>query len=102
MKPITPEEAVKRHEDSVPDFVIGIVNDLIVERMGMSRSFVIHQKDIVNAIRNSPEYKQYGSPDMFKAHWMDFEPKFRAVGWKVDYDSPAYNENYEAFYRFTR
>ena len=31
---------------------------------------------------------------------MDFEALYRESGWKVSYDSPAYDENYDAYFTF--
>lgn len=35
-------------------------------------------------------------------HWLEFEPFYRAAGWKVVYDRPGYCESYEASYNFSR
>jgi hypothetical protein len=39
---------------------------------------------------------------VFDKGWLDVESIFRAEGWKVKYDKPAYCETYKAFFVFSR
>ena len=38
--------------------------------------------------------------DIFDKHWLAFEEAYRKAGWKATYDSPGWDENYDAFYKF--
>ena len=39
---------------------------------------------------------------LFDEHHLDFEPLYRANGWSVYYDKPAYNETYRASWEFSK
>ena len=101
-RPMTPQEVRDAQHDSIPDFVFEVVNDLLVKEMSpTSKHATLKQDDIAEAIRARPEYNQMDQPpDIYNAHWMDFEDHYRKAGWIVDYDRPAYNENYSATFSF--
>jgi hypothetical protein len=40
--------------------------------------------------------------DIFKTGYCDLEPLYRAAGWRVVHDKPAYNETYDAYFKFTK
>lgn len=89
IKPLGPEEA-KRF---IPDFVIEAVNQLITEKC--ANQFQIKLKDIKSRVKTITEASIEDS--MF-----DFEPLYREAGWVVEFDSPAYCENYDAYFTFTK
>ena len=39
---------------------------------------------------------------VFDNGWLDVEEAHRAAGWRVEYDKPAYNESYDAFFVFSK
>lgn len=100
VKPITPTEAREKFLAGLPDFVIEAVNALLIKR-GLDKETVIKQEEVVKEIlmRGPAELKR---ADIFDNKYLDFEPAFRAAGWKVAFDKPAYCESYEAFWTFTR
>lgn len=89
IRPIGPKDVKK----VIPEFVIEAVNELINEKYTDGR-FIIRQGEIKERIRSKT------SQD-FNYAWLDFESIYRAEGWKVEYDKPGYNENYEAFFAFS-
>lgn len=99
-KPITPQEAKNELEENFPEFVIDAVNNCIKNNFFGKESFTIKQDVIAEEIlKLAPEGT---SRDMiFKNHWMDFEDIFRKAGWNVYYDKPGWDENYDAFFKFT-
>ena len=40
------------------------------------------------------------SKTIYDNNWLDIEDIFREAGWKVTYDKPAYNESYDAYFKF--
>lgn len=102
VQPITPGEVYQTQQDSIPDFVFEVVNDLLVKRVSTPYGqATIKQDDIAKAIRAHPTYLQMQpQPDIYAGHWMDFEDHYRKAGWNVEYDKPAYNENYPATFTF--
>lgn len=91
VKPIRPEKIVK----SVPDAVI---DELITEKF-RGRTARIWQREIVERICQKMVCK---SDKVFESHWLDVEDMYRSAGWDVKYDKPAYNEDGEASFLFTR
>lgn len=101
VKPFTPQEIASKQLYSIPNEVIEAVNELLAESLSASSdkpSCTILQDKIVKRILAKLPNKS--SRDIFDNNWLDFEPIFEAYGWKVVYDKPAYNENYEASFNF--
>ena len=98
MKPITPEEAKRLKTSQIPSEVFEVVNQLIVENYKDQGYAIIKQKEIVSRL----EKCGIDSTDIYARGWLDFEDAYRASGWKVDYDKPAYNESYDATFRFDK
>lgn len=98
MTPITPAEARKKAETSIPQEVIEAVNELIAEKIGNGRYVTLLQKEVVNRI--CKKMPTVSAQILFDKHWLDFEDVFRRAGWQVEYDKPAYCETYEANWTF--
>jgi len=99
VNPITPEQAIKQKDASIPDFVIEEFNKQIIENLSVGRRIVtstFRQEDVEKAIRERCEAGQ------FKYRWLDVEDMYRNCGWKVEYDKPGYNESYPATFTFSR
>lgn len=97
-QPITPREA-KAQMSPVPDAVIEAFNELIAENFD-GRKAVVKQKEVVEVI----EKKGIDQKTLFEKSWMtDIEKIFRAAGWKVQYESPARDQDsFDAFYSFSK
>ena len=97
--PITPEEASHEQLNRIPDFVIEIVNNLIVEDFSLcTKSAVVRQKDIIAELRKLG----YTDDTVFSKRWLDIETIYKEAGWNVEYDSPAYNETYSPVFKFSK
>ncbi len=98
--PITPKEAKDLHSETVvPDFVIAIVNQLLVEKYE-SGDIQILQRDIVERIMDAEP--GITSQQIFERRYLDFEAIYKKAGWSVTYDKPAYNESYDAYFLFKK
>lgn len=98
--PISPKDALSVKSASIPEFVIEAVNELISEKgKKYSSKFeaTILQKDIITRIQLKEEIT---SKTIYDNNWLDIEDIFREAGWKVTYDKPAYNESYDAYFKF--
>lgn len=97
-EPLRPGDVATAKAVGMPDFVIEAVNHLISTLTG--KSFSILQSDVVDEIlRRAP--KGTTRADVFDKHWLDFEPIYRAAGWRVTYDKPGYCEGYEPKFDFS-
>lgn len=97
--PMTPSEASGLKRLVIPAFVFRAVNTVLAKEFN-GRSATLRQCDVVKAIMD--ENPEVTKSELFDNRWMDFEPAYRAQGWKVEYDKPGYNESYEATYKFTK
>ncbi len=98
-EPLRPDdmtEAFKRR-DKMRE-VIECFNEAILEKWNGDKA-VVKQKDVIVKI-----IERTGIPkrDLYDKHYLDVEPIFIEAGWKVEYDKPAYNENYDAYFEFKK
>jgi hypothetical protein len=101
VKPITPEQASLGKQTSIPSEVIESFNELIIENYrNYSCSSNFTQKDVVSKICNKMNLEN--DRKIYDSHWLDVESLFEKYGWKVKYDKPAYCENYDANFTFTK
>lgn len=104
VKPITPDEALSLKVEALPAEIIETVNTMLAEQVSISCRATLLQKEICE--RAIQLFAQRGkivtSSEIYDRKWMDFEPAFRQAGWKVVYDKPAYCENYEPNFTFSR
>lgn len=101
--PITPEEAKRRHlAEFVPDEVYEVIDDLLVERYGMS--IKISQKEVITKALEKMQSDGTSVPqeDFFTNHWLDIEPAYEARGWSVKFRKPDYGEmDFEPYWLFS-
>ena len=99
----TPEEVRAQKINFIPPEVIEAVNELLTKNWD-GRVAVVKLPELKGEI--SRKMRVNGSPNLIKNFaqegWLDFEPIFEDKGWKIAYDSPAYDECYDAFWKFTR
>ncbi len=95
-KPINPSQVSKEKRASVPSEVFEAFNELITENF-VGGSATVYQKEVVSRL----VAKGLKRDEIFKRGWLDVEPVYRDEGWEVYYDKPAYNETYDAYFRFS-
>jgi hypothetical protein len=93
MQPIRPEDIPDAKLEIIPDFVIKAFNDLIALNYCRGSSKV-YQKDVVATIKKTITTE-------FQYTWLNVEDIYRKH-WKVTYDKPAYNEEYDAYFLFEK
>ena len=98
VKPIKPTEVVKAKQTVFPDEVIEAFNELIVKDF-RNGSAIVKQDEVTALICSKMNIH---SQEVCDNHWLDVEDVFRKAGWRVEYDSPAYNESYPATFTFTK
>lgn len=102
-KPITPEEAKKRHSaEFVPDEIYEVIDDLLAKRYGAS--IKITQKEVIAKALEKMRSDGTSVPqeDFFTNHWLDIEPAYEAQGWLVKYCAPDYGDtNFDAYWLFS-
>lgn len=98
VKPITPGDIASTKLATFPEKVVECWNKLIAKHHD-GRSSTVSQGE---AVRELAKVMGCTMQHAFTEGWLDIEELYRAAGWKVEYDRPAYNENYEATFTFTK
>lgn len=96
MQPITPEQALAEAGKDFPPKVIDQWNKAITRNM-VGNTSIVMQKEIAQSIANE---LRCTVNCVYSARWLDVEQMYRNAGWKVEYDRPGWNENYEANFIF--
>lgn len=98
IEPIKPSDIPVAKLYAIPESVIQVVNDILARRFVSSGGrVIIKQKEIVNEL-----VANHGltASHIYSNDYLNFEEIYRANGWRVKYDKPAYCENYDAFFEF--
>lgn len=82
--PITPEQAIKKHAESIPSFVIESVNELIAKKITQSRYITLKQDDLVELIMLKGGILRQ---TIFEENMLEIEYLYSQWGWDVKYDS---------------
>lgn len=98
IKPITPNEVVSEKALYLPDEVFEVVNRLIAKHWSGAMA-TIKQDEIIESLIAQMDIDR---EEVFARKLLDFETVYRSAGWKVRYDKPAYDENYDAFFQFSK
>jgi len=105
--PITPEEVVEKQEQIIPEEVFQAFNNLIAKNWNGSRSTFKKEDAIQEILKTPPKLLTCKPPagkrqTIISERWLDIETVYRSAGWKVVYDAPGYNENYDATFEFSK
>ncbi len=90
---IKPNELAKRKAFTIPDKMIEIVNELLVENYR-------HGSKVITILQNEIR-ERWNNDETWCTKNLDFEPLFEQEGYKVVYDKPSYGESYPASFTFT-
>ncbi|MFZ1075294.1 MAG: hypothetical protein WAN50_02890 [Minisyncoccia bacterium] len=96
--PIRPDQIVAAKQATFPDAVIKAFNELITRDYN-GRSAIVYQSEVVALMVE----KGLSQVEITANDYLDVEDVYRASGWKVEYDAPAYGENsYPPYFKFTK
>ncbi len=97
VNPISPDEVIAKIQANIPNEIIQIINDLIVEDWN-GRTAIVKQNKIIERYCEQTGIER----NQFDFRWLDVEDKFREVGWKVVYESPSIGDSWDAFFSFAK
>ena len=108
--PIRPDEVVAAKREILPSFVFSVVNELIAKKWNGSYSNVkqqensnVKQQEIIDELKKFTWREEPVTVSViFANNFLDFEKIYEEAGWRVEYDKPAYNEDYDAFFVFKK
>jgi hypothetical protein len=93
--PIKPSEVPAAKAVVIPPFVFNCFNKCIALHFANGRArFTLGE--VVKMVEEECDKHHIE----YNSKWMDVEDSYRAQGWKVEYDSPAYCESYPATFTF--
>jgi hypothetical protein len=96
-KPVTPQDIAAAKGARLPEEVIDVFNDLIVQGFSGSSSQVVQGE----AAELIAERLGTTVEEVYKRGLLNVEEFYRAAGWNVRYDKPGFNESYAAFFVFS-
>lgn len=97
MPAISPNEVVAQKQKNIPEIVFEAFNELIAKNF-TGGSATVKQDDIISLILSKSGF--LSQQEVFDKGWLNVEEVYRDQGWKVEYDKPAYNETYSAYFKF--
>lgn len=105
-QPIKPSEVGAAKAHVFPPEVFQAFNELIAAAC-VDGCSIVKQDDAVARIvellgESLHENPQCRRAVAFDRHYLDVEDAYRAAGWQVEYDKPAYFESYPASFIFTK
>jgi hypothetical protein len=93
--PIKPSDVVSR---PMPDVVLTACNELILKNFKRDYS-VVFQSELIERILELD--KTITKKDLFDCGWLDIEPLYRKVGWKVKFKNPKLDGgSYPPYFEF--
>jgi len=98
VRPIRPSQVAKRKKIDFPDAVFEAFNELIVKNCSAGGYAVVMQNEVVALM----VHKGLERKKIYENHWLDVEDVYRSAGWRVEYDRPGYNEDYEPSFKFEK
>jgi len=90
--------AAKKAACALPPEVFDVWNGAIIKAWTGSNA-ILYQTKMANLIAATLNISRN---DVYAKHYLDIEEVYRAQGWDVHYDRPAYCETYEPSFTFTK
>lgn len=98
-KPIKPSEVAQHKTRTIPGPVFDAFNTLIAKHWNGTQATFKQDDVVAEILRRYPGSQRH---ELFENGYLDVEESYRAEGWLVEYDKPAYNETYAARFTFRR
>jgi hypothetical protein len=96
-RPITPQEVAGAKCTYTPPAVFDAFNIEIAQRYSVGRAIVPQNAVIARLVNGGMKRSE-----IFDGGWLNVEEAYQAVGWKVSYTKPAYNESGDSYFEFSR
>jgi hypothetical protein len=98
---ISPQEAQEQRQKQIPQEVFDVWNEVIVSHLCQSSQRIV-SRFLLKELSSKLSSKMHMNFETLKEKgYLDLEPFFRENGWTVDFDSPGYNESYDANFQFS-
>jgi len=97
---VVEDTAQKLKNDAIPDEVIEIFNEQILKNWSHFAKSATVSQDIVEKLIS--EKLGITLPIIHERHLLDVEDIYRKAGYHVIYNGPTYNENFSAYFKFSK
>ena len=97
-KILRPDEITDAKKEYIPDGVFDVFNMLITKHWN-GHEAIVKQEELMTHIQNRLGCER---EKIYAEKYLDVEDIYRAEGWSVTYDKPAYCENYEPYFEFKK
>jgi hypothetical protein len=103
-KPLSPDEIKSYAGQSFPDYVFDGVNNELARRIDHNGWARLIQNDVADAIVQAAESLgvDIDRSYLYSKNYMDFEPAYRAAGWKVTYYKSPYYSSDDSYFEFEK
>jgi hypothetical protein len=98
VKPITPEQARGRKDNIIPDIVIESFNKLIVDNLTITGKASFKKDAVLEEIISRGMSKKV----VYDNNYLDIELLYKKFGWKVQFNSPSWDESYDDYFVFVK
>lgn len=95
-KPIKPEDVGAQKANFIPEAVFDAFNAEIIAHFTHGSAKVIQERVVSRLIGGG-----MSRHEIFDSGMLNVEEAYRAMGWKVEYEKPGYNESGEAYFTFS-
>jgi len=88
INPISKDQAISAHVENIPDSIIDAVNKLLIKYVEPNGVTIIHVDDILAiACSDDPDSGKPTRNEVYDNRWLDIEPLYRKLGWKVSFEN---------------
>lgn len=97
VKVLGPTEMIEHWKQALPDAVVETFNELLAKQFNGTSATIKH-KDLLSALCA----KGVDTKIVSEQNWL-FQTKqlYQDCGWKVKYDSPGWDDNFDSYFQFT-
>lgn len=87
INPISKDQAIFAHLENIPDSIIDAVNKLLIKHVEPNGVTIIYVNDILDIVcSDDPDSGKPTRNEVYDNRWLDIEPLYRELGWKVSFE----------------
>jgi len=94
--PMRPKELLAMKRSQIPEAVFDAFNKLIASNWDGCKAIIL-KSEAVDALTKALGVE---NSEIYRLGYLEIDDLYRREGWLVEYDKPAYNENYQASWTF--
>lgn len=93
---IGPEDMVKQWQQALPHKVVETFNEQLAQNFD-GRFAIVREEDLLTGLKE----KGFAQKEVNEQRWLhQTHQLYREAGWKTEYRSPGWDDNFKAYFRF--